>query len=106
MVDKVKSKGKVIWLTDYESALFEESREVFRILTGAKISRGAFVCALSLGATASKSLTGLAVRCPNCGSSVVMELRYPKKKRITIQGSVSHSQTPANVVSTPDSPAP
>jgi hypothetical protein len=87
-------KGKVIWLSDYESVLFEEARETFSLLTGAKISRGAFICAISLGASAAKSLTGIKVRCPDCGREVVMELHNPKKNKAIVRSSVSHSQTP------------
>lgn len=100
------SKGKVIWLTDYEYALFEECRETFRILTGAKISRGAFICAISLGASAAKSLTGVAVRCPDCGREVVMELHNPRKTKTTFRRTEKHSQTPEAAVLPPESHSP
>lgn len=92
-------KRKSIALTQYEYALLEESRETFTQLTGVKISQGAFVCALSLGASASKALAGVGVRCPQCNYEVVMQLYRPKKKKSTARSSVLRNQIPEVVVS-------
>jgi len=74
-------KGKTIWVSDAEHALINESRELFRVFTGAKMSWGAYLTALSLGALAAKALSGLLMRCPNCGGQVEMVLVKPKVKR-------------------------
>jgi hypothetical protein len=74
----MSSDGKTIWVTDKEYALLNESRELFVKFTGVrKISWGAFLCALSLGAIAAKALTGLMIRCPGCGDEVTMTLVNP-----------------------------
>lgn len=49
--------------------------------TKTKISYGAYLCALSLGAVAAKALNGLTSRCPECGNEVVMTLEKPTVKR-------------------------
>lgn len=69
--------GKTIWLTTKEYALISESKDLFSKFTGVKISWGAYLCALSLGALAAKSLEGLLIRCPDCGSEVQMILESP-----------------------------
>lgn len=74
-------KGKTIWLTPAEYALVNESRELFRLFTGAKLSWGAYLCALSLGALTAKALTGLLMRCPNCGAEVEMLMKKPRLRR-------------------------
>jgi len=74
-------KGKTIWVSDAEHTLINESRELFRVFTGVKMSWGAYLTALSLGALAAKSLSGLLMRCPNCGGEVEMVLVKPKVKR-------------------------
>ena len=96
-----KDSGTTIWLTRKEFALLNESREVFRLLTGVKMSWGAYLCALSLGGVAAKALTGLLIRCPDCGMEVAMTLENPRVKRLphakSLPGQVteSHSQSPA-----------
>lgn len=74
-------KGKTIWVTDAEHALINESRELFRVFTGVKMSWGAYLTALSLGALAAKSLSGLLMRCSNCGQEVEMILVKPRVRR-------------------------
>jgi hypothetical protein len=74
-------KGTTIWVTKTEHALLAESRELFQRFTGIKISWGAYLCALSLGALAAKALTGILIRCPNCEAEVAMTLVNPKLKR-------------------------
>ncbi len=95
---------KTIALTNHEYALLAESKELFRMLTGVKMSWGAYVCALSLGALAAKALTGLLIRCPECGSEVEMVMIKPKvivgrlPRRVhpaeAGQRAAPHSQTP------------
>jgi len=72
-----KNKGKTIWVTEKEFALINESRELFFMFTGVKMSWGAYLTALSLGALAAKSLEGFLIRCPDCGSQVEMILEKP-----------------------------
>jgi hypothetical protein len=72
------AKGKTIWLTSSEYSLINESKELFYEFTGVKMSWGAFLCALSLGALAAKSLSGFLMHCPNCGHEVEMTLVKPK----------------------------
>jgi hypothetical protein len=75
-----KKKGRTIWVSDNEYAMISESKELFRMMTGVKISWGAYITALSLGAIAAKSLSGLLIRCPNCRHEVEMVLVKPKLK--------------------------
>lgn len=74
-------KGKTIWVTDTEFALVSESKELFQRFTGVKMSWGAYISALSLGAVAAKSLSGFLIRCPECGHQVEMSLVKPRLKR-------------------------
>lgn len=76
------SKGKTIWVTDAEYALINESRELFRLFTGVKMSWGAYLSALSLGALTAKALSGLLIRCTNCGHEVEMILEKPRIKHL------------------------
>ena len=69
--------GKTIWLSNKEYALISESKELFTAFTGVKVSWGAYLTALSLGALAAKSLEGFLIRCPDCGSQVEMVLEKP-----------------------------
>jgi hypothetical protein len=75
-----QKKGKTIWVTETEYAMISESRELFRMFTGVKMSWGAYLTALSLGALAAKSLSGILMRCSQCGSEVEMRLVKPKLK--------------------------
>jgi hypothetical protein len=75
-MEKRKNR-KTIAVTDQEFALLSESRELFTRFTKAKISWGAYLCALSLGGIAAKSLNGIVSRCPDCGHGVVMTLENP-----------------------------
>ena len=77
----MKKGGRSIWITDAEYVLMNESRELFRVFTGVKMSWGAYLTALSLGALAAKSLSGLLMRCPNCDGEVSMILVKPRVKR-------------------------
>jgi len=85
MAEKKKLKGTTIWVTEYEHALLEESRDLFRMFTGVKMSWGAYLCALSLGALTAKALSGLLIKCPNCGMEVAMTLENPHSKRLRRQ---------------------
>jgi hypothetical protein len=77
-----KSKGKTIWLSDPEYAMFQESKELFRMMTGVKMSNGAYIVALSLGGLAAKSVAGVMMRCSKCGQEVEIRIETPKAKRI------------------------
>lgn len=83
-----KTAGKTIWVTDKEFALLAEGRELFTRFTGAKISWGAYLCALSIGALAAKVITGIAIRCPECEHEVEMKMVNPRMelRRKTRQG--------------------
>lgn len=81
MATEGKKKGKTIWLTPEQYALINESRELFRLFTGVKLSWGAYLGALSLGALTAKALSGFLMRCPNCGAEVEMILRKPRLHR-------------------------
>lgn len=50
------------------------------MMTGVKISWGAYLTALSMGAITAKALSGLLIRCPGCGREVEMLLVKPKLK--------------------------
>ncbi len=78
---ETRRKGTTIWLTREEYALINESRELFRMFTGVKMSWGAFLVALSMGAIAAKAVSGLLIRCPQCGSEVEMRVVKPKVLR-------------------------
>jgi hypothetical protein len=73
-------KGRTIWVSNTEYAMISESKELFRMMTGVKMSWGAYITALSLGAIAAKALSGLLIRCPDCGREVEMVLVKPKLK--------------------------
>jgi DNA-directed RNA polymerase subunit RPC12/RpoP len=73
-----KDKGTTIWLTRKEYALVAESRELFAAFSGAKISWGAYLCALSLGALTAKAISGVLIRCPDCGHEVEMKMVNPR----------------------------
>ncbi len=72
--------GKTIWVTDKEYTLLAEGRELFTRFTGAKISWGAYFCALSIGALAAKAITGFLIRCPECKNEVQMKLLNPREE--------------------------
>ena len=67
--------GKTIWVTEAEWALLTEGKEMFRQVTGVKLSWGAYLCALSLGAVSARSIAGILMRCPNCGHDVELVMR-------------------------------
>ena len=73
-----KKSGKTIWVTPKEFALLAEGKELFTRFTGAKISWGAYLCALSIGALAAKAITGFLIRCPECEHEVEMKLVNPR----------------------------
>jgi hypothetical protein len=73
-------KGRTIWVSDTEFAMINESKELFKMMTGVKISWGAYLTALSMGAITAKALSGLLIRCPGCGREVEMLLVKPKLK--------------------------
>ena len=77
-----KSKGHTIWITDAEYAMINESRELFRLMTGVKMSWGAYLVALSLGGLAAKSVAGVLMRCSNCGQETEIRIETPKAHRI------------------------
>ena len=70
--------GKTIWVTQKEYVLLAEGRELFTGFTGAKISWGAYLCALSIGALATKVITGFLITCPECEHEVQMKLVNPR----------------------------
>jgi hypothetical protein len=73
-----KDKGTTIWLTRTEYALLAEGRELFIGFTKAKMSWGAYLCALSIGALATKALEGISIRCPECEHEVEIKLVNPR----------------------------
>ena len=75
---RVEMGGKTIWVTEKEYALMAEGRDHFTRFTGAKISWGAYLCALSIGALAAKVITGIAIRCPECEHQVEMKMVNPR----------------------------
>jgi hypothetical protein len=75
-------KGKTIWVTEAEYAMMNESRELFRLITGVKMSWGAYLVALSLGGLAAKSVAGVLMRCSSCGHETEIRLETPKARRI------------------------
>ena len=101
-----KKYQKTIALTETEFAMIEESRDLFTLMTGVKMSWGAYITALSLGALAAKSLNGLLIRCTNCGQEVEMSLHIPRRTTLTSQSSVSHNRTREDAVSPQGQPAP
>ena len=79
-------KGTTIWLTKHEYALLNEGRELFCGFTGLKkISWGAYLSALSIGALAAKAITGLTIRCPNCENEVEMTLVNPRRRQSEVR---------------------
>lgn len=80
--DSRKDKGTTIWLTNKEYVLISESKELFSKFTGVKISWGAYLSALSLGALAAKALTGILIRCSNCGAETEMKMINPRVVRL------------------------
>lgn len=87
-MSKEKKYQKSIGLTKTEYALLAEGRELFTKFTGAKMSWGAYLCALSIGALAAKVITGILIRCPNCEQEVEMKMVNPRSelRRKTRQG--------------------
>lgn len=73
----MKDDGKTIWLSKAEYALLAEGKDLFTRFTKTRISWGAYLCALSMGAIAAKAINGLAIRCPDCGNEVEMKLINP-----------------------------
>lgn len=73
-----KNKGKTIWVTQEEYALLAEGRDLFTGFTKAKISWGAYLCALSIGALAAKAAIGITMRCPECQHEVVIKVSNPR----------------------------
>lgn len=78
---KKSNTGKTIWVTSTEFTLLCEGKELFSAITGVKISWGAYLTALSFGALAAKTLSGLLIRCPECNSEVEMVMIKPKVER-------------------------
>jgi hypothetical protein len=70
--------GKTVWMTENEYALLAEGKELFSRFTSTKISWGAYLCALSMGAIAAKAITGVLIRCPNCENEVEMKMVNPR----------------------------
>ncbi len=69
---------KSISVTEAEYALINEGKELLQAFTKARISWGAYLCALAFGALAAKALEGFLMRCPNCGGETEMKLIKPK----------------------------
>lgn len=102
--------GKTIWLTKAEFALLTEGKEMFRQVTGVKLSWGTYLCALSLGAVAARSIAGILMRCPNCGHDVELVMRKMTAtlaRQDRLRGSSAlRSRTPEGVLVRQDPPAP
>lgn len=77
----MSKNGKTIWVTSTEFTLLCEGKELFQAITGVKLSWGAYLTALSFGALAAKTLSGLLIRCPECGSEVEMMMIKPTIER-------------------------
>lgn len=73
-------KGTTIWVTTEEHALLAEGRDLFTRFTKAKISWGAYLCALSMGALATKVIEGILIRCPECQHEVEMKMVNPRQE--------------------------
>lgn len=84
-----KTKGRTIWVTETEYAMMNESRELFRMMTGVKMTWGAYLVALSLGGLAAKSVAGILMRCSSCGQETEIRLETPKAKKMRLKSQSS-----------------
>jgi len=70
--------AKTFWVTDEEYALIAQGKELFSGFTKAKISWGAYLCALSIGALAARASIGMVIKCPECEHEVEVKLMNPR----------------------------
>jgi hypothetical protein len=87
-----KNRGTTIWVSNPEYALLAEGKELFSRFTGVKISWGAYLSALSIGALAAKAITGVLIRCPSCGGEVEMKLVKPRIEPLSPDQSGQYSE--------------
>lgn len=73
-----KGRQKTIAVTPHEFVILTQAKRNFEVISGVKMSWGAFLTLISLGALAGSSVTGARFRCPNCESLTVMTLECPK----------------------------
>lgn len=71
-------KGTTIWLSGPEYLLLRQGKDLLEAATNAKLSWGAYLCAISFGALASQALTGVLAECPNCGYELKVKMVKPK----------------------------
>ena len=85
--------GKTIWVTDSEKAILDSAKANFELISGVRMSWGAFLTLVSLGALAGSSVTGARFRCPNCEAVTIMTLECPE---LTGPGEDSLEPSPAS----------
>ena len=72
------SNTSTISVTKEEMAFLKEAKDLFSGFTKAKISWGAYLCALSMGGLAMKTTIGILSRCPDCGHEVELRMSNPR----------------------------
>ena len=91
-------KGRTIWVSDQEYVFISQAKDIFKEVTGAKLSWGAYLVLLSMGGLAGKCLDGVKLLCPDCGGETDMTLYAPAihyhRKKASSQRTERHSQTP------------
>jgi len=70
--------GTTIWVTDAEKAILEQAKANVGVISGGKMSWGAFLTVMCLGALAGSLVTGAKFRCPNCEWETTMTLECPR----------------------------
>lgn len=73
-----KRRQKTIAVTLAEFGILKEAKANFEIISGVKMSWGAFLTLVSLGALAGSAVTGARFRCPNCEATTMMTLECPQ----------------------------
>jgi len=69
--------AKSIGLTDAEHLVLNQAKKNFEVLTGAKISWGAYLVALAIGSLGTYAIRGYSLRCPNCEEAMEIKLVKP-----------------------------
>ncbi len=72
--------GTSISVTQEEKAFLAEAKSLFAGFTKAKMSWGAYLCALSIGGLAMKATIGITMKCPDCGHEVEVKLSNPRNQ--------------------------
>lgn len=71
-------KQKSIAVTPSEYVILTQAKANFELISGVRMSWGAFLTLISLGALAGSSVTGAKFRCPNCEAVTMMTLEMPR----------------------------